>query len=153
MKNRARLLFPNPDQLEFRAGDREASLPEGHHARLVWGYVEQQDMARFHAGIRAVQGGVSRAAMAQEISRPSEAHDASRWLCGGVQADCHALSDFRKHHGEALDGLLGVVGLKADLQSARRGSGFRPTCPNPHPVGRASARLPEGGRRARAQAA
>ena len=38
--------------------------------------------------------------------RLTDAHDAYRWLCGGVQVNYHTLSDFRKDHGEALDELL-----------------------------------------------
>jgi transposase len=113
--------------MEFRASDLDSVLPEGHRARLVWAYVERQDLTRFYAGIRAVDGGVGRAAIAPEIllalwlyatldgvgsarqvSRLIESHDAYRWLCGGVQVNHHTLSDFRKAHGEALDELLSV---------------------------------------------
>jgi transposase len=46
---------------------------------------------------------------AREIVRLTEAHDAYRWLCGGVQVNHHTVSDFRKDHGEALDELLSVI--------------------------------------------
>lgn len=127
MKTRARVLLPNRGQMEFRASDLDSVLPEGHRARLVWAYVERQDLRRFYAGLRAVEGGVGRAAIAPEIllalwlyatvdgvgsarqvSRLIESHDAYRWLCGGVQVNHHTLSDFRKDHGEALDELLSV---------------------------------------------
>lgn len=126
-KSGARVLLPNRGQMEFRASDLESLLPEGHRARLVWAYVERQDLTRFYAGIRAVDGGVGRAAIApeillalwlyatldgvgsaREVSRLIESHDAYRWLCGGVQVNHHTLSDFRKDHGEALDELLSV---------------------------------------------
>ena len=119
---RARVLRPNRGQIEFRASDLESLLPEGHRARLVWAYVEHQDLSRFYAGIRAAEGGVGRAAIApeillalwlyatlegvgsaREVSRLIDSHDAYRWLCGGVQVNHHTLSDFRKDHGEALD--------------------------------------------------
>ena len=45
---------------------------------------------------------------AREIARLTEAHDAYRWLCGGVQVNHHTVSDFRKGYGEALDELLSV---------------------------------------------
>src|SRR5574337_1675132 len=112
---------------EFRASDLDSVLPAGHRARLEWAYVERQDLTRFYAGIRAVDGGVGRAAIApeillalwlyatldgvgsaREVSRLIESHDAYRWLCGGVQVNHHTLSDFRKDHGEALDELLSV---------------------------------------------
>jgi len=123
----ARVLLPNRKQMEFRASDLESLLPEGHRARLVWAYVERQDMGRFYRDIRAVEGGVGRSAIApeillalwlyatvdgvgsaREIARLTEAHDAYRWLCGGVRVNHHTVSDFRKDHGEALDELLNV---------------------------------------------
>lgn len=126
-KTQARVLMPNRKQMELRASDLESLLPEGHRARLVWAYVERQDLARFYAGIRAVEGGVGRSPIAPEIllalwlyatidgvgsarqiARLTEAHDAYRWLCGGVQVNHHTVSDFRKDHGEALDELLSV---------------------------------------------
>jgi transposase len=148
-ETRARVLLPNRRQMEFRASDLESLLPEGHRARLVWAYVERQDLKGFYAGIRAVEGGMGRSAIApeillslwlyatldgvgsaREIARLSEAHDAYRWLCGGVQVNYHTVSDFRKDHGEALDELLsvsiaslmaaGVVKLKQVAQDGMR---------------------------------
>ena len=148
-KTQARVLMPNRGQMEFRASDLESLLAEGHRARLVWAYVERQELSRFYAGIRVQEGGVGRAAIApeillslwlyatldgvgsgREVSRLTQAHDAYRWLCGGVQVNHHTLSDFRKDHGEALDELLsvsiaslmaaGVVKLKAVAQDGMR---------------------------------
>src|SRR5574337_1757276 len=149
MKTRARVLLPNRGQMEFRASDLDSVLPAGHRARLEWAYVERQDLTRFYAGIRAVDGGVGRAAIApeillalwlyatldgvgsaREVSRLIDSHDGYRWLCGGVQVNHHTLSDFRKNHGEALDELLslsiaslmaaGVVKLKQVAQDGIR---------------------------------
>lgn len=148
-KTRARVLLPNRGQMEFRASDLESLLPEGHRARLVWAYVERQDLESFYEGIRVEEGGVGRSAIApeillslwlyatidavgsaREIARLTEAHDAYRWLCGGVQVNYHTVSDFRKDHGEALDELLsvsiaslmaaGVVKLKHVAQDGMR---------------------------------
>ena len=148
-KTRARVLLPNRGQMELRASDLESLLAEGHRARLVWAYVERQDLKGFYADIRAVEGGVGRSAIApeillalwlyatldgvgsaREIARLSEAHDAYRWLCGGVQVNHHSVSDFRKDHDEALDELLsvsiaslmaaGVVKLKQVAQDGMR---------------------------------
>ena len=149
-RSRARVLLPNRQQLELRASDLESLLPEGHRARLVWGYVERQNLQGFYGRIRVVNGGVGRAAAiapeillalwlyatldgvgsAREIARLTDAHDAYRWLCGGVQVNYHTLSDFRKDHGEALDDLLsanvaalmavGVVTLKGVAQDGMR---------------------------------
>ena len=148
-KTRARVLLPNRGQMELRASDLESLLAEGHRARLVWAYVERQDLKGFYEDIRAVEGGVGRSAIApeillalwlyatldgvgsaREIARLSEAHDAYRWLCGGVQVNHHSVSDFRKDHDEALDELLsvsiaslmaaGVVKLKQVAQDGMR---------------------------------
>lgn len=148
-KTRARVLLPNRGQMELRASDLESLLAEGHRARLVWAYVERQDLKGFYEDIRAVEGGAGRSAIApeillalwlyatldgvgsaREIARLSEAHDAYRWLCGGVQVNHHSVSDFRKDHDEALDELLsvsiaslmgaGVVKLKQVAQDGMR---------------------------------
>lgn len=149
MQTRARVLLPNRGQMELRASDLDSLLPAGHRARLVWAYVERQELGRFYAGIRASEGGVGRAAIApeillalwlyatlegvgsaREVSRLIESHDAYRWLCGGVQVNHHTLSDFRKDHGQALDELLcvsiaslmaaGVVKLRQVAQDGMR---------------------------------
>ena len=121
----ARVRLPNRAQLELRASDLDSLLPEGHRARLVWAWVERADLSRMYAGIRAVEGGSGRTAIAPEIlfalwlyatldgvgtartlARLTQAHDAYRWICGGVQVNYHTLSDFRSAHGEAFDGVL-----------------------------------------------
>ena len=56
----ARVLLPNRAQLELRPSDLESLLPEGHRARVVWAYVEQADVSRLYAGIKAVDGGSGR---------------------------------------------------------------------------------------------
>jgi transposase len=133
-KARARVLMPNRLQMELRPSDLESLLPEGHRARIVWGYVERQDLSAMYEPIKAVEGGAGRTAIAPEIlyalwlyatlegvgsarglARLTQAHDAYRWICGGVQVNYHTLSDFRVDHGEALDGLLsdGVASLMA----------------------------------------
>jgi len=133
-KARARVLMPNRLQMELRPSDLESLLAEGHRARIVWGYVERQDLSAMYEPIKAVEGGAGRTAIAPEIlyalwlyatlegvgharalERLTQSHDAYRWICGGVQVNYHTLSDFRAAHGEALDGLLtdGVASLMA----------------------------------------
>jgi transposase len=148
-KGVARVQKPNRTQLELRPSDLESLLPEGHRARMVWGYVERQDMTGLYAGIKAVEGGVGRAAIAPEIlfalwlyatlegvgsarsiTRLTQEHDAYRWICGGVQVNYHTVADFRSQQGEALDDLLtdnlaslmaaGVVKLKRVAQDGVR---------------------------------
>ncbi|HMW57318.1 MAG TPA: transposase, partial [Accumulibacter sp.] len=124
-KASARVLMPNRNQLELRASDLESLVPPGHRARIVWGYVERQDLSGLYAGIKAVEGGVGRAAIAPEIlyalwlyatlegvghargiARLTQTHDAYRWICGGVQVNYPTLADFRSQEGDALDELL-----------------------------------------------
>ena len=148
-KGRARVLMPNRNQLELRPSDLESLLPEGHRARMVWGYVERQDLSGLYAGIKAVEGGAGRSAIAPEIlfalwlyatlegvgsarglARLTQDHDAYRWICGGVQVNYHTVADFRTGHGEVLDELLsdnvaslmaaGVVKLKRVAQDGMR---------------------------------
>lgn len=145
----ARVLMPNRLQVELRASDLESLLPEGHRARIVWAYVEQADLSRVYAGIKAVEGGSGRTPIAPEIlfalwlyatvegvgsaraiARLTQAHDAYRWICGGVQVNYHTLSDFRAEHEEIFDGLLtdsvaallsvGAVKLKRVAQDGMR---------------------------------
>jgi len=146
---KARVQKPNRKQLELRPSDLESLLPEGHRARMVWGYVERQDLTGLYASIKAVEGGVGRAAIAPEIlfalwlyatlegigsaraiTRLTQEHDAYRWICGGVQVNYHTVADFRSQQGDVLDDLLtdnlaslmaaGVVKLKASAQDGVR---------------------------------
>ena len=148
-KGAPRVLLPNRSQMEFHASDLESLLPEGHRARIVWGYVERQSLGGLYARIKAVEGGVGRPAIAPEIlfalwlyttlegigsaraiARLTLEHDAYRWICGGVQVNYHTLGDFRSLNGEFLDELLtdnlaslmaaGVVKLKAVAQDGMR---------------------------------
>jgi transposase len=121
----ARVVRPNRSQIELRPMDLESLLPPGHRARLVWAWVERQDLSGMYAAIKVREGGVGRSAIApeilfalwlyatldgvgsaREVSRLVMMHDAYRWISGGVQVNYHALSDFRIAHGEALDDLL-----------------------------------------------
>jgi transposase len=145
----ARVLMPNRIQLELRPCDLESLLPEGHRARLVWAWVERADLSGMYATIRAVEGGSGRTPIAPEIlfalwlyatldgvgsaralARLTQAHDAYRWICGGVQVNYHTLADFRTAHEDAMDGLLsdsvaallavGAVTLKRVAQDGMR---------------------------------
>ena len=146
---KVRVLVPNRAQIELRPSDLESLLPEGHRARIVWGFVSGQNLSALYTGIKAVEGGVGRAAIAPEIlyalwlfatlegvgsarqlARLTQEHDAYRWICGGVQVNYHTLADFRSQSEEALDGLLtenvaglmaaGVVKLKSVAQDGMR---------------------------------
>lgn len=122
---RARVIMPNRSQIELRPMDLESLLSEGHRARLVWAWVERQDVSALYAKILVREGGVGRSAIAPQIllalwlyatldgvgsarqlSRLVLEHDAYRWISGGVQVNHHSLSDFRVTHGAALDEML-----------------------------------------------
>jgi transposase len=113
-----RVLEPNRTQIELRASDLESLLPEDHRARLVWGYVERQDLGALFDAIKARGATPGRRAIdprilfalwlyavldgvgsGREVARLSREHDAYRWICGGVPVNYHALNDFRSGAG------------------------------------------------------
>jgi transposase len=121
----ARYETANRTQVELTPTDLEGLLPPGHAARLVWRFVEGLDLAAFYAQIKAREGGPGRTPIdpkilvalwlyatidgvgsAREVDRLCYAHDAYRWLRGGVSVNHHTLSDFRVAHQAALDDLL-----------------------------------------------
>lgn len=140
--------MPDRNQVVPRASSLESLLLPGHWARMVWGYVERQNMSRLYAGIKAVEGGPGRPAIAPEIlfalwlfatwegvgsarrlEQLTGEDDAYRGICGGVDVNYHTLADFR-HEVEAMDELLtdsisslmaaGAVKLKAVAQDGMR---------------------------------
>lgn len=121
----ARYDTANRAQIELQPCDLEALLPPGHAARLVWRFVEGLDLSAFYATIRAREGRAGRPPIdpkilvalwlyatmdgvgsAREVDRLCYAHDAYRWLRGGVSVNYHTLSDFRVAHQAALNDLL-----------------------------------------------
>ena len=129
-----RLLRANREQVELRPVDLEGVLPPDHRARIVWDFVQGLDLRAFHATIRAVEGHVGHPAIdpaillalwlyatlegvgsARALARLCEAHDAYRWLCGGVGVNYHTLADFRVARAAALDEVLtqSVASLRA----------------------------------------
>ncbi len=120
-----RVLVPQRNQIELRPVDLEATLVPEHPARSVWAFVERLDLSALYAEIGSVEGRAGRAAIdprilmtlwlyatvdgvgsAREIERLTQAHDAYRWICGGVNVNHHTLSDFRCACVEILDQLL-----------------------------------------------
>ena len=82
----ARVLRPERRQIQMRASDLESLLQPGHRARLVWSWVERQDLSTMYAGIKAVQGGVGRAAIAPEILLAFGSSMAKRWMSCSASA-------------------------------------------------------------------
>ena len=120
-----RLLRPNRRQVELRASDLESLLGEDHLARLVWGYVERQDLSRLTDAIKARGSNAGRSAIdprilfalwlyatldgvgsGREIARLTQDSDAYRWICGGVSVNYHALNDFRSGNEALMDEVL-----------------------------------------------
>ncbi len=121
----ARYETANRTQIEMIPTDLEASLPPGHAARLVWRFLDGLDLSAFYATIKAREGHAGRTPIdpkilialwlyatiegvgsAREVERLCYAHDAYRWLRGGVSVNHHTLSDFRVGHHAALDALF-----------------------------------------------
>jgi transposase len=103
----------------------EALLPPDHAARLVWRFVEGLDLRAFYDAIAArgerpgrppidpkillalwLYATIDGVGSARALDRLCAAHDAYRWLRGGVSVNYHTLSDFRVRHAAALDQLL-----------------------------------------------
>ncbi len=120
-----RLLTANRTQVFLRPTDLESLLPADHSARTFWACAERLDLSAFYAPIAAVAGEPGRPAIdpkillalwlyatsegvgsARELARLCEAHDAYRWIAGGLTINYHTLSDFRVGHRAALDRLL-----------------------------------------------
>jgi len=145
----ARVLEPNRQQVELRASDLESLLAEDHRARLVWGYVERQDLSALFDAIKARGSVAGRAAIdprilfslwlyatldgvgsGREVARLTTAHDAYRWICGGVDVNYHALNDFRSANDQLMDEVLtdnvaamadaGVITLERVAQDGMR---------------------------------
>jgi transposase len=125
MNETPRVLRPNRAQLELRPSDLESLLSEDHRARAIWDFVEGLDLSTLYDAILAVEGHAGRPAIdpaillalwiyatsegvgsARALERLCEAHDAYRWICGGVAVSAHTLSDFRVQQGAVLDDLL-----------------------------------------------
>jgi len=113
------------NQIALRPMDLEATVGPEHAVRNVWAFVERLDLSALYAEIGSVEGGAGRPAIdpqilmalwlyatvdgvgsAREIERLTEAHDAYRWICGGVNVNHHTLSDFRCARVDVLDELL-----------------------------------------------
>ena len=120
-----RVLMAERNQIALRPVDLEATVGPEHAVRNVWAFVERLDLSALYAEIGSVEGGAGRPAIdpqilmalwlyatvdgvgsAREIERLTEAHDAYRWICGGVNVNHHTLSDFRCARVDVLDELL-----------------------------------------------
>ena len=128
MAEEVRLREPDRKQLILRPTDIEGLIGPDHGARALWRVLQGMDLSRFCAAIKARANTPGRDATdprlllalwiyalsegvgaAREIERLCQAHDAYRWICGGVSVNYHTLSDFRVAHREALDELMAQI--------------------------------------------
>src|SRR6266542_2520066 len=158
-----RVLMAQRNQIALRPVDLEATVGPEHAVRDVWAFVERLDLSALYAEIGSVDGEAGRPAIdpqilmalwlyatvdavgsAREIERLTEAHDAYRWICGGVNVNHHTLSDFRCARVDLLDELLtdsvavlvnkGLVKLDRVAQDGMRvraSAGARPASEQP----------------------
>ncbi len=115
-----------PDrQLLLPAMTIEQLLEPDHLARRVWRSVEALDLSLLYDAIEARQGGSGRPAIeprllvalwlyatltgvgsARRLAELCVQHHAYRWLCGGIAANAHTLSDFRVDRADFLEQLF-----------------------------------------------
>jgi transposase len=112
-------------QVVLRPCSLEDLLEAEHPARVVWDVVGRWNLDKFLSVVKARGEVPGRAASdprllislwlyaytqgiggGRELARLCDAHDAYRWICGGVSLNYHTLNDFRVDHGAALDDLL-----------------------------------------------
>jgi len=120
-----RLRRPDRMQTFLEPVNLDERLPADHRARMVWAVVSKLDLEKFSAPLVNRGSAPGRAATdpallvalwlyatidnvgsARRLARLCTAHDAYRWLCGGVPVNHHTLSDFRVQHEAALDELF-----------------------------------------------
>ena len=124
----ARLREADRSQITWGRIDLGATLPEDHPARSIWAVVERLELSALYAQIEArdevagapaidpkillalwVYATSEGEASAREIWRLTQAHDAYRWICGGVEVGYHTVSDFRSQRGEVVNALITQV--------------------------------------------
>lgn len=123
-----RLRRPERGQVLMEPCCLEDRLPSDHPARTIWAVVEKLDLSQFYDAITARGSEPGRSTTdprllvalwlfaateglgnGRELDRLCRAHDAYRWLCGGVSLNYHTLNDFRVAHEAALDDLFTKV--------------------------------------------
>jgi transposase len=120
-----RLREPQRDQVELRPVDLNSLIGSGHHARVIWSYVEGLDLSALEDRIKArgdrpghpaisprlmlalwIYATSQGVGSARALERLCNSHDVYRWLCGGVSVNYHTLTDFRVGSADLLDRLL-----------------------------------------------
>lgn len=120
-----RIQFAVRDQVELLMTDLDSLVSADHQVRIVWAFVEAQDLGALYdliaargsqPGRRAIDPRILMAlwlnatldgvGSARELDRRCTEDIAYRWLCGAVSVNYHTLSDFRVAHWDFLDGLF-----------------------------------------------
>lgn len=120
-----RLKRANRSQVEMQMVALDQLVAADHRVRVVWDFVEQLDLSRLYAQVKAVEGQAGQSAIdarillglwlyatlegvgsARALDRLCTEHIIYRWLCGGVSVNYHTLADFRVQHGDLLDEIL-----------------------------------------------
>ena len=120
-----RLRRPDRSQVLLQPCELDELLAPDHDARMIWKVVTTLDLSEFYEPIRARGSAPGRSATdpqllvalwlyatkngvgsGRELARLCEAHDAYRWLCGGVVVNYHTLNDFRVGYEEPLNALF-----------------------------------------------
>jgi len=130
-----RIQYAVRNQMELLMTDLDSLVSEDDQVRIVWAFVEQQDLSALYGLVSARGCAPGRPAIdprillalwlnatldgigsAREPDRRCEEQVGYKWICGGVSVNYHTLSDFRVAHGEFLDDLLtrNVAGLMAE---------------------------------------
>lgn len=123
------------NQFKMLALDVNTLVSPNHRVRAIWELTGKLDLIKFRAGIKSQVGCAGREhtdpelliatwlyaysegiSSAREVSRQMEYEPGFRWLTGLEVINHTTLSDFRKGHKEALDGLF--TELLAVLQAA-----------------------------------
>lgn len=138
----ARVRVPDRSQMVMVTYDVDALIGPEHPARAMWELLGRMDLSGLYEAIRARGSRPGRAATdpklllclwlyatsegvgsARQLARLTTAHDAYKWICGGVSVNHDLLADFRVSHEAVLDALLTqllTVLLQAGLVTLRR---------------------------------
>ena len=128
-ERKVRLKALDRQQICLRRVDPQRLVEEDHPVRAIWDLLEQVDLSRFLAGMRAVEGRAGRDACDPQVLialwlyalsrgvREARALDAwsqyepgCQWLLGLGRINYHTLADFVTEHAAAWDELF-VPGL------------------------------------------
>lgn len=138
----ARIRVPNRSQMVIVTCDVDGLIGPEHPARAMWDLLGRMDLSGLYEQVKARGSRPGRAATdpklllclwlyatsegvgsARQLARLTTAHDAYKWICGGVSVNHDLLADFRVSHEAALDALLTqllTVLLQAGLVTLRR---------------------------------